>query len=98
MKFRKASLALSLATAGLLIAACSSNSASTTTTTTTTTTPTATTTASKTIVQIAADNPDFTTLVAAVKAAGLAGTLSGPAHSRSSPRQTLRLPHCRLAR
>ena len=94
MKFRKASLALSLATAGLLIAACSSNSASTTTTTT----PTATTTASKTIVQIAADNPDFTTLVAAVKAAGLAGTLSGPAHSRSSPRQTLRLPHCRLAR
>ena len=94
MKFRKASLALSLATAGLLIAACSSNSASTTTTTT----PTATTTASKTIVQIAADNLDFTTLVAAVKAAGLAGTLSGPAHSRSSPRQTLRLPHCRLAR
>lgn len=97
MKFRKASLALSLATAGLLIAACSSNTASTTTTTTTTT-PTATTTASKTIVQIAADNLDFTTLVAAVKAAGLAGTLSGPAHSRSSPRQTLRLPHCRLAR
>lgn len=93
MKFRKASLALSLATAGLLIAACSSNTASTTTTTT----PTAITTASRTIVQIAADNPDFTTLVAAVKAAGLAGTLSGPAHSRSSPRQTLRLPHCRLA-
>jgi uncharacterized surface protein with fasciclin (FAS1) repeats len=31
----------------------------------------------KTIVEIAAGNPDFTTLVAAVKAAGLAETLSG---------------------
>ena len=33
--------------------------------------------ADKTIVEIAADNPDFSTLVAAVKAAGLAETLSG---------------------
>lgn len=31
-----------------------------------------------TIVDIAAGNPDFSTLVAAVQAAGLAGTLSGP--------------------
>ena len=34
--------------------------------------------ADKTIVEIAAGNPDFSTLVAAVKAAGLAETLSGP--------------------
>ena len=33
--------------------------------------------ADKTIVEIAASNPDFSTLVAAVKAAGLAETLSG---------------------
>ncbi len=33
--------------------------------------------ADKTIVEIAAGNPDFSTLVAAVKAAGLAETLSG---------------------
>lgn len=33
--------------------------------------------ASKTVVAIAAGNPDFSTLVAAVKAAGLAETLSG---------------------
>ena len=32
----------------------------------------------KTIVEIAADSPDHTTLVAAVKAAGLVETLSGP--------------------
>jgi uncharacterized surface protein with fasciclin (FAS1) repeats len=34
--------------------------------------------APKTVVAIAAGNPDFSTLVAAVKAAGLAETLSGP--------------------
>jgi uncharacterized surface protein with fasciclin (FAS1) repeats len=33
--------------------------------------------ADKTVVEIAAGNPDFSTLVAAVKAAGLADTLSG---------------------
>ena len=32
----------------------------------------------KTLVDVAAANPDFSTLVAAVKAAGLASTLSGP--------------------
>ena len=73
MKFRKAAFALSLATAGLLIAACSSNSTSSTTTSA----PTTAATSSKTIVQIAESNPEFSTLVAAVKAAGLAGTLSG---------------------
>ena len=34
--------------------------------------------ADQTIVEIAAGNPDFSTLVTAVKAAGLADTLSGP--------------------
>lgn len=38
---------------------------------------TTTQTESKTIVDIAVGNPDFSTLVAAVKAAGLAETLSG---------------------
>ncbi|HXN04108.1 MAG TPA: fasciclin domain-containing protein [Candidatus Acidoferrum sp.] len=37
-----------------------------------------TTTATKNIVEIAAGNPDFSLLVAAVKAAGLVDTLSGP--------------------
>lgn len=37
-----------------------------------------TTTATKNIVEIAAGNPDFSLLVAAVKAAGLIDTLSGP--------------------
>ena len=35
-------------------------------------------TSSKTVVAVAAGNPDFSTLVAAIKAAGLADTLSGP--------------------
>ena len=34
--------------------------------------------APKTVVAVAAGNPDFSTLVAAIKAAGLAETLSGP--------------------
>lgn len=39
---------------------------------------TTTGTATKNIVDIAAGNPDFTSLVAAIKAAGLVETLSGP--------------------
>ena len=74
MKFRKAAAAVSLVTAGLLLAACSSNSSSSTTTGP----PTTAATASKSIVQIAASNPEFSTLVAAIKAAGLTDTLSGP--------------------
>jgi len=74
MQFRRTVVALYLITAGLFVTACSTSSASSTTTGP----PTSTTTAGKTIVQIAASDPDFTTLVAAVKAAGLAGTLSGP--------------------
>jgi len=64
------------AAATLTLGACSSSSKSATTTTTM---PSAETTmpAAKTVVDIAASNPDFSTLVTAVKAAGLAGTLSG---------------------
>lgn len=48
-------------------------------------------TSDKTVVEIAAGNKDFSTLVAAVKAAGLAETLSGklPVHG-------LRPDQCRL--
>ena len=64
------------AAATLTLGACSSSSKSATTTTTM---PSAETTmpAAKTVVDIAASNPDFSTLVTAVKAAGLADTLSG---------------------
>jgi uncharacterized surface protein with fasciclin (FAS1) repeats len=43
-----------------------------------TTTSAAASTASKNIVQIAESNPDFSTLVSAVSAAGLVSTLEGP--------------------
>ena len=43
---------------------------------------------SKTIVENASASADHTTLVAAVQAAGLVETLSGPGHSPSSPRPT----------
>ena len=72
MRFRRTAFSLSLAAAGLLAAACGSSTSSSTTTM-----PPATTAPSKTIVQIAASNPEFSTLVAAVQAAGLTDTLSG---------------------
>jgi len=74
MRFRRTAVALSVVAAGLVVAACGSSSSSSTTTTTV---APAAATSSKTIVQVAASNPDFSTLVAAVKAAGLADTLSG---------------------
>jgi uncharacterized surface protein with fasciclin (FAS1) repeats len=63
----------------LALGACSSSSDSTTSSSTTTERPMSETTApaEKTIVEIAAGNPDFSTLVSAVQAAGLAETLSG---------------------
>lgn len=75
MNFVNRSLALVAVTAGVaLIAACgtaSSNTASTS--------PVPTTRpAAQNIVQIASSNPDFSTLVTAVKAAGLADTLASP--------------------
>ena len=76
MKFRNAAVALAVATAGLTLGACSSNSASSTTTTTMAPAP-APAPASKTIAEIASANPDFSTLVTAVKAAGLVDTLNG---------------------
>ncbi len=73
-----------VALGALLGAACSSDSQTSTSGTTTTTKAesmtgsTAASTADKTIVEVAASNPDFSTLVSAVQAAGLADTLSGP--------------------
>jgi uncharacterized surface protein with fasciclin (FAS1) repeats len=64
-----------LVAVSLLAAACSSNSSSSTTTTTK---APAMATSSENIVQIAAADPQLSTLVAAVKAAGLVGTLEGP--------------------
>lgn len=75
-------LALTAALAAGL-AACGSSSDSSSKEATTTTAAKASTTmastkdATGTIVEVAAANPDFATLVAAVKAAGLASTLSG---------------------
>jgi uncharacterized surface protein with fasciclin (FAS1) repeats len=63
--------------ATLTLGACSSSSKTATTTTTMPASAETTMPAAKTIVDIAASNPDFSTLVTAVKAAGLAGTLSG---------------------
>jgi uncharacterized surface protein with fasciclin (FAS1) repeats len=70
-----------VAAAGLALGACSSSSKAATepnTSTTAADTTMTTAPAAKTIVEIAASNPDFSTLVAGVKAAGLADTLSGP--------------------
>jgi uncharacterized surface protein with fasciclin (FAS1) repeats len=69
----------------LAVGACSSDNKASDTTTSTTAAPSAPTTtataadasATQTIVDVAAANPDFSTLVSAVKAAGLAETLSG---------------------
>ena len=52
---------------------------------------------SKNIVQNAVNSKDHTTLVAAVKAAGLVDTLQSPVRSRCSRRQTKPSPSCRPA-
>jgi transforming growth factor-beta-induced protein len=65
----------------IAVAACGDDSASTTTTTTTSVPPTTTTTtmaALGTIPEVAAEAGTFTTLLAAVDAAGLSDTLAGP--------------------
>jgi len=73
-----------LAAASLFLAACGSDAktstsagGSTATTAAAATATTAAPMATKTCVEVAAANPDFTTLVGAVKTAGLADTLSG---------------------
>jgi uncharacterized surface protein with fasciclin (FAS1) repeats len=77
MNTRKTTLAAAACLAvGLLAGACSSTSSSSSAMSTTTSA--AASTASKNIVQIAESNPDFSTLVSAVSAAGLVSTLEGP--------------------
>jgi len=72
-------LAVALAATTLFLAACgsSSSTAATTAAPTTAAPTTAAPAASGDIVAVAAGNPDFSTLVAAVKAAGLVETLQG---------------------
>jgi len=74
MKTRKITLSVvALLAAGLMAAACSSTSSSSSPSTTA-----VTQVATKNIVQIAVGDPDLSTLVTAVKAAGLVSTLEGP--------------------
>jgi len=71
-------VAVAVLSLGLLGAACSSSTDSATTATTAApATTAAAATASKNCVEVAASNPDFTTLVTAVTAAGLGEILSG---------------------
>jgi uncharacterized surface protein with fasciclin (FAS1) repeats len=85
MRKSRAVLIVGVVSLGALLgAACSSDSDTSSGTTTTTraesstaTTAAGTATADQTIVEIAAGNPEFSTLVTAVQAAGLADTLSG---------------------
>lgn len=75
MKIRTATLlATAVVTGGLLAGACSSSSSPSSSTSSTAATAA---TSSKTILQVAEANPEFSTLVAAVKAAGLVSTLDG---------------------
>jgi uncharacterized surface protein with fasciclin (FAS1) repeats len=68
-------LALAVAVSGILLAACGTTSSSSASPKVAS--PAATPAATQNIVQIAAANTDLSTLVAAVKAAGLVDTLSG---------------------
>ena len=76
MKLASRSLALvALAVSAVLVAACGSTSSSGTAATSPAPSPAP---IAQNIVQIASSNADFSTLVTAVKAAGLVDTLSGP--------------------
>ena len=76
---RLATGAALVAVAALALGACSSDSDSKDSSATTTMAPDTTMApAAKNIVETAAGNPDFSTLVSAVQAAGLVETLSGP--------------------
>jgi uncharacterized surface protein with fasciclin (FAS1) repeats len=77
----KIALVAGVASTALLLGACSSDNSSASSDTNkdnTSTTMMTTAPMQKTIVDLAVANPDFSTLVAAVKAAGLVDTLSGP--------------------
>ncbi|MFZ4515622.1 MAG: fasciclin domain-containing protein [Acidimicrobiia bacterium] len=76
----KLAMVAGVAATGLLLAACSSDKTSTSSDASTkdvSTTMMTSAPAKMSLVEIAASNPDFSTLVTAVKAAGLVGTLSG---------------------
>jgi uncharacterized surface protein with fasciclin (FAS1) repeats len=82
MRVKRLTIIAAAAVAALSLAACSSGTTtggSTTSAPATSSSPaeSASPTAAGTIVDVAAANPDFSTLVAAVEAAGLAETLSG---------------------
>jgi len=90
MRHRRITVAGAAVAAALTFSACGSDNASTNASsapaasassaapsTEATASPSASATTAGTIVDVAAANPDFSTLVAAVKAAGLAETLSG---------------------
>lgn len=86
MRHHRIAAAVAAAVAALALAACSSSSTTATSSTpaaaspsTAASTPAASSApaAAGTIVEVAAANPDFSTLVAAVKAAGLVDTLNG---------------------
>ena len=84
MRHTRIAVAAVAALTALTLAACGSSSTTGSSTTPSASSPAAsspaasTPAAAGTVVDVAAANPDFTTLVAAVKAAGLAETLSGP--------------------
>src|SRR4051812_17988205 len=84
MRHNRIGFAAVIAIAVLGLSACGSSSGDESDAAATTAAPVATTAeattepaAAGTIVEVASSNPDFSTLVAAVKAAGLAETLSG---------------------
>ena len=81
MRHTKIAVAAAAMLAMTTLAACGSSTSSSTTSApaaASSTPASSAPAAAGTIVDVAAANPDFTTLVAAVKAAGLAETLSGP--------------------
>jgi uncharacterized surface protein with fasciclin (FAS1) repeats len=80
MRHHRLAAAAVAAVAALTLAACGSSSSSTATSSSPApSTPAASSPAAAgTIVDVAASNPDFSTLVAAVEAAGLVDTLNGP--------------------
>jgi uncharacterized surface protein with fasciclin (FAS1) repeats len=82
MRHYRITVAVAVAVTALTLSACGSSDTDASDTTATTAVPATTAAASDaatpgTIVDVAAANPDFSTLVAAVKAAGLVETLSG---------------------
>ncbi len=76
MKFGRTLAVMAVALSALIVAACGSTSSNSGGSAAMS--PAPATASTQNIVQVASSNPDFSTLVAAVKAAGLVDTLSGP--------------------